>query len=234
MKITLIKTTESKNGVRNVISNRRVCTGYEKTPNGDFVPYEGTLERDFLVLASFGARTKKVTAQPLRIQYKDGNAEIRHYTPDFLVEFNKVGKQHAWTPCLYEIKYREELEERWEELRPKFQAASQLCKERNWRFRIATDDFIRTDYLKNVYFLRRYIEWSDSENLSAVLLETMDALKISTPSELLAAAFWNKDRRMAAVGVFWHLIYAQRIGADITNPLTMETQIWAIEEDKND
>lgn len=193
------------------------------------MPYEGTLERDFLVLADFNSRIQKITSQPLKITYSDEADVVRRYTPDFLVKFRGIGDENAWSPVLYEVKYREELQDRWQELKPRFQAAAILCRERGWRFRIVTDQFIRTPYLNNVMFLRKYVVWPDTNSLGMMLLQAMRELKLSTPSELLAASFWNKDRRMLAVGVFWNLITTRGIGADLMAPLTMESEIWCVE-----
>lgn len=233
LKNTIISTTESVNGVRNVISNRRVATGHVKTVRGESVPFEATLERDFLYLADFNSRVCKIVAQPLRIVYADETGVNTNYTPDFLVKFRPIGDEPAWSPILYEVKYREELVDRWQELRPKFRAATALCRERGWRFRIITDQFIRTPFLKNVIFLRNYLQWSDKDGLGIILMQTMHVLGQSTPAELLAASFWSKDRRMLAVGVMWNLIATRGIGADLTQPLTMESEIWCVEEECN-
>lgn len=229
----IISTTESKSGVRNVITNRRVSTGRIKTACAGFVPFEGTLERDFLYLADFNSRISDITAQPLRITYNVDSDTVSRYTPDFLIKFRSIGNEQAWSPILYEVKYREELQDRWQELRPRFRAATSLCRERGWRFRIVTEQFIRTPFLKNVIFLRNYLVWSDEGGLATVLMQAIRELGQSTPAELLAASFWNKDRRMTAVGVLWNLVATRGIGADLTEPLTMNSEIWCVEDAYN-
>lgn len=229
-KNTVISTTESKFGVRDVITNRRVSTGHVNTACRGYVPFEATLERDFLYLADFNSRISNITAQPLRISYNVDSETVSTYTPDFLVEFRPIGDEPAWSPILYEIKYREELHDRWQELRPRFRAATSLCRERGWRFRIVTEKFIRTPFLKNVMFLRNYLVWPDNDGLGMIMLQAIRELQQSTPAELLAASFWSKDRRMLAVGVLWNLIATRGIGADLTEPLTMESEIWCVED----
>lgn len=229
LKNPIISTTDSEFGVRDVISNRRVCTGHVKTVCSGHVPYEGTLERDFLILADFNSRICQITAQPLKITYSFEPGTVNRYTPDYLVRFRPIGDEPAWSPILYEVKYEEELRDRWGDLQPKFRAATALCRQRGWRFRIITDRFIRAPMLKNATFLRGYRVWPDNEGLGMILLNTIKELKTTTPAELLAASFWGKDKRMVAVGVLWNLIATRGIGVDLTEPLAMESEIWSIE-----
>jgi hypothetical protein len=225
----IISTTDSIYGVREVISNHRVNTGHVSTACSGHIPFEGTLERDFLILADFNSRICQITPQPLKIAYSFEPDTVNRYTPDFLVRFRPVGDEPAWSPILYEVKYEEELRDRWKDLHLRFRAATALCRERGWRFRIITDKFIRTPMLKNITFLRGYRIWPDNDGLGMVLLNTIKELQISTPSELLASSFWSKDTRMAAIGILWNLIVTRAIGVDLTEPLTMESEIWSVE-----
>ena len=213
-------------GVRRIISNRRVITGYTSMANIGLVPYEGSLERDFLELMDFGRTLCYVGAQPLRLTFKDGAR--RRYTPDYLCKLNPAHSGALRSPALYEIKPRSQLREEWDDLRPGFQRAALLCRQRGWRFRIATERIIRVPRLANIKFLRGYLDRPDRDCIGQILYRRMNELKVSTPSELLAASFANMDRRLEAVGILWKLVADGRIKIDLTRPLTMETRIWSM------
>jgi len=229
MDFTVIDATTRK-GVRNVISNRRFITGYTSIAGVGLVPYEGALERDFLELHDFRRTLSYAGAQPLRLTFKDGRH--RRYTPDFLFRFNPVGNRPAFSPALYEIKMREQLREEWSKLRPGFQRAALLCRQRGWRFRIATERIIRVPRLKQVKFLRGFLDRPDHDCIGQILYRTMNELKVSTPAELLAASFASRDRRLEAVGILWKLVADGRIKIDLCKPLNMETRIWSMWHDR--
>lgn len=226
MDITIIDVTENDAGVRAIPRNYRSVTGRVETLNGDSIGYESTLERDFITLLDFNARVSKLVGQPMRIRFSVDGGDIRTYTPDLLARFQPIGDSKAWRPTLYEVKYREELEDRREELAPCFMAARKVCRSRGWNFRVVTERYIRNDYLKNVEFLRDYRGYTDDGAKSLMLLRTMEKLRVATPSQLLAATFMDLTNRMEAVGVLWRLITSRAIGANLMNTLNMSSEIW--------
>jgi hypothetical protein len=228
MNYTVIDAT-SRKGVRNVISNRRVITGYTSMAGIGLVPYEGALERDFLELRDFGRNLSYAGAQPLRLVFKEDKR--RRYTPDFLFRFNPIRNRPAFSPALYEVKGREQLREEWLQLRPGFQRAAHLCRARGWRFRIVTERIIRVPRLKQIKFLRGFLDRPDHDCIGQILYRTMNELKVSTPAELLAASFASKDRRLEAIGILWKLVADGRIKIDLSKPLNMETPIWSMWHD---
>lgn len=225
MDFTVLDATDRK-GVRNVISNRRVITGYVSMAGIGLVPYEGALERDFLESRDFGRNLSYVGAQPLRLVF---NEDKRHrYTPDYLCQFNPVGNRPKFSPALYEVKLHAELREKWTELRPGFQRAALLCRQRGWRFRIATERIIRVPKLRQIKFLRGFLDRPDHDCIGQILYRVMNELKVSTPAELLVASFASRDRRLEAVGILWRLVADGRIKIDLSKPLNMETPIWSM------
>lgn len=226
MKITIIDVTESEDGVRSIPMNYRSITGSVETFDGDSVGFESSLERDFAHLLDFNSRVGKIISQPLCIKYRVDGGQIRRCTPDYLVRFIPIGNSKPWRTCLYEVKYREEVADRWTELAPGFAAARQLCRTRGWNFRVVTERYIRNAYLENVQFLRDYRGYPDDGATSLMLLHTMERLKVATPSQLLAATFMDLTNRMQAVGVLWRLITSRSIGANLLVKLTMTSEIW--------
>ncbi len=225
MTFTVIDAT-SRNGVRNVISNQRFITGYVSMAGIGLVPYEGPMERDFLEAADFARKLSYVGAQPLRLKFKEG--KHNRYTPDFLCRFKPDKHNRIFSPVLYEIKPRADLRKKWGELRPGFQRAALLCRQRGWRFRIATERIIRAPRLKQFKFLRGFIDYVDHDCIGETLVRVMNELKISTPAKLLAASFSDPDRRLEAVGILWKLVIDGKIRIDIHKPLTMASPIWSL------
>jgi len=184
------------------------------------------LEQDFLVTRDFLRNTSYIGAQPLTLKFKEkGHFK---YTPDFLCKFIPDKQKRVWSPALYEIKPLKKLRKNWIELLPGFRRSAHLCRQRGWRFRIASERNIRTHLLKNIIFLRGYLEYQDTNCIGQILFHRMCELGISTPSELLAASFANYERRLEAVGILWKLVCDGRIKANLRHPLNMEMPIWSI------
>lgn len=211
-------------GVRDVISNPLHITGYVNVQGVGMVPYEGPLERDFLEIKDFFGRASYLGSQPLSLQFRDG--PHRQYTPDFLQRFNPDPSGATATPILWEVKPAAELRERWQELRPGFLRASALCRSRNWRFRLATENHIRTPYLSNIKFLRGYRSFVDDHCLGLVMYERIKTMGVTTPSKLLATCFSAMDTRMEAVRFLWMMVGSRHIATDLSRPLNMESPIW--------
>lgn len=230
--ITIVDVTESEKGVRKIPMSYRSVTGRAQA-SGETVPYESTLERDFAYLADFDDEVDTIISQPLCIRYRVNNGRLRRYTVDFLLKFRPQDGLRRRRPGLYEIKYREELRDRWGELESGFRAARQLCRSRGWSFRVVTERQIRGPYLENVLFLRGFRTYDDNAGLGLRLLETLEELQVTTPAILLAAAFQDLENRAMAVGVMWRLLTMGYIGANLAFPLNMASEIW-FEEVLND
>lgn len=191
------------------------------------VGYNSSLERDFVYLLDFNARVHRIQHRPISIRYQSGNKAVQSCTPGYLVHFAPIGNCKPWTPTLYEVKYEEELIDRGKELAPGFTAARKYCRSMGWNFRIVTEPYIRNEsYLVNVMFLRNYRSYPDDGAKSLMLLQTMEALKVATPGQLLAASFMDINNRMEAVGVLWRLITTRAIGVNLMTKLTMVSEIW--------
>jgi hypothetical protein len=201
-------------------TSRRSLTG-RVTRGGESIQFESSLERDFLVLLDFDPVVIGVREQPVRIDYLDPDGRPRHYTPDFLVEYDNGDV------VLYEIKYRSNLREEWARLKPKFRAAIRYARANDMRFSILTDQEIRgTGLLANAKFLRPYRDRLRDEAIEEHLVSTLAVLGEVTPEALLVASYWTIENRMMALPWLWRLVATRRIHADLRYPLTMTTPIW--------
>lgn len=190
--------------------------------SGKFAGHESSLERDWLLALDFDWRVKRVLEQPYTLNYLlDG--KVRRYTPDILADFEDGNAR--WT-VVYEIKSNEDLRENWFVQRPRYKAAVHDCRLKGWRFRIVTERHIRTPHVENVRFLRRYRDLAPQLLHQEALLYTLSALGPTTPQALLAATWYDAERRMVALCELWRLVALRQIGASLMEPLTMTSSIW--------
>ena len=180
-------------GTRKIRANYRSVGGQTHTESGAAVLGESTLEHDFVVWCDFYHSIRKIESQPVTIDYQH-EGRSRRYTPDFLVEFDD-GRT-----VVYEVKYRDELRDRWDELKPRFRAMHRFCRAQGWRFKIISEDTIRAEaYLKNAYFLRGYRQAVRDESIEQKLIDTLRAVGDSTPRDLVFSTFFSMDWRMRAL-----------------------------------
>lgn len=181
-----------------------------------------SLERDLLLVLDFDPRVRRLEVETVAVTYEDAG-RTRSYRPDIVAEFTADGR--GWTE-VYEVKYREELREKWAELRPRFKAATAHCRARGWRFRLMTETQIRVPELSNYKFLRRYRRIAADDMHEQALLLTMTAMGPSQVKDVLTATWNDPDRRLIALAYLWRLLATGAINADLSKPLTMGTTVW--------
>lgn len=95
--------------------------------NRQMVGVESTLERDFATLLEFDQGVVRYDSQPLRLDYSGPGGDARRGYPDFFVEYDE---RLGLPPLLCDVKYRDELFERWVEYKPRLRAAMGYARER--------------------------------------------------------------------------------------------------------
>lgn len=209
--------------VRPLKPSRRSLTGRVSIDSGSRVGFESSLERDWLTAMDFDPTVRLIREQPFSFYY-ELEGERRRYTPDILVE--SVSSHGVVSTVVYEVKLLEELRAEWLRYRPRFKAAVHYCRARGWRFKIVTEREIRTPFLKNAKFLRRYRTMQPQPLIAQQLLYTLKALGETTPQALLAAAYLSSETRMGAIPQLWRLVALRQIGTMLDEALTMQSPIW--------
>tara|TARA_B100000530_G_scaffold320776_1_gene254397 strand:+ start:26197 stop:26733 length:537 start_codon:yes stop_codon:yes gene_type:complete len=171
----------------------------------------------------FHPAVKSIREQPFSLYY-DLEGVKRRYTPDVLAEWS-TPHGHVKT-IVYEVKPIDELRANWKNYRPRFKAAVRYCRSRGWKFKIVTEREIRTPYLKNAQFLRRYRALDPQTLIGDQLLYTLKALGPTTPQALLAASYLYQDTRLKAIPELWRLVACGQIGVFLNEKLTMNSTIW--------
>src|SRR4051812_11449290 len=111
-------------GTRQIGPSKVKNTGrISSSKNDRAAAFESLLERDFLMLLDFDLDVVKFHEQPVTIEYRDNEEQIRHYTPDVLVTFRQGSQRKRPEPTLYEVNPRQILFSQWSYLKPKFMAA---------------------------------------------------------------------------------------------------------------
>jgi len=192
-------------------------------PDGSRAYHESALERDWLKCLAFDPDVKSRMVQPFTMSYTYGDVSGT-YTPDVLVE--RVTPIHGSTVVVYELKFREELRTEWHVFRPRFRAAVSLCREMGWRFKIMTEVEVRTPYLNNAIFFRRYGALARQAVVEEQLLYSLKALGPTTPQALLAASYNTVQSRQTATPSLWRLIALRQISALLDRQMTMSSAIW--------
>lgn len=193
------------------------------------IAFESTLERDLLSLLEFNDSVQDIIEQPITIEYINKNGKQVTYTPDFLVYFNESKVSHLELerkPFLIEVKPRSKLLKDWNILKPKFKIAMRYAKENDMIFKIYDESRIRTQYLKNILFLKRYYRLEYDLSSEDEILSFVHSIGITTIEHVLEYLTSNKESRGLILSHIWHLLSHKKLLCLMKDNLTIQTNIW--------
>ena len=221
--------TERPKQVRKIGTTRRSVSGFFMFRGEKSIPYESTLERDFLVRLSQSRFVSDIIAQPIQLKYLCNNGNYYPYTPDYLVYYH-IGKDETWEnatpPLLVEVKPRNELRDKWADMKPKFRTALQYAKEQGWRFKIYDEFRIRDQKWENIMFLVRYKRMGFPIEDSQWIIDNLKCMGQATLDYLVTRHFFGKHERAVGISHVWHLLYTGKIECDLSLPLNNSTVLW--------
>ncbi|MDQ1835289.1 TnsA endonuclease N-terminal domain-containing protein [Massilia scottii] len=223
MKGDQLKRLDSIVPVRTIGLSRRSLTGRVVLDSGGGARFESSLERDWFICLDFDPSVKTIVEQPFSVAYQLEGRTLR-YTPDVLVQYCGLGFDEK--VIVYEIKPIEELRTSWPKYRRRFTEAVRYCRSQGWRFKIVTENQIRTPLLKNAKFLRKYRGFEEQILFRQQLLYSMRALGRATPQSLLALSYLHEEKRMAALTELWRMVATRELQTNLNVPLTMHSPIW--------
>lgn len=214
--------------VRTITPTRRSVSGLYPFRGERSIPFESTLERDFLIRAEFSSVVLDVTAQPVAIPFRARNGREYIHTPDFLVQY-RTGNR-AWgeglRPLLVEVKPRAKLRERWQDLKPKFRAALRFAREQGWDFHIYDESRIRDQVLNNILFLRRYRRMAFAQEDIQDVVSSLAAMGQAPFHYLVGRHFVGMADAAVGVSLVWSLLASGLAECDMTRPLSNNTVLW--------
>ena len=213
--------TERRESVRTIRRGHRGNRGRATAAKaGGRADFESTLERDFYFLLELDPSVECFTPQPVSLTFKGPNERRRRYVPDALIEY-----RDGRPPCLVEIKYVDELRKDPALFRLRFQAAREYARTQGWTFCTFTEKAIRTQRLRNVTFLRPYLDPKrrfDPE-IRAELLSRAARSHSGTLEDLLTGLSLAEKGHF--LPVLWHLVATFQIPVSLDKPLTLRTPL---------
>ena len=213
--------------VRKIGINCRSMTGRQGFSGQQ---YESALERDLLDLLAFDLNVERYDTQPVRLYYDAENGGRLPYTPDALIIYRRdIPSARDLPHLLVEVKYREEYQQRYRELKRRFRAARLYAREQGYRFCVLTEREIRTPYLENARLLRPYRDHASDPFREQTLLERLASLEEATPIERLQT--FDMAERARCLAVLWKLVSEFRIRANLTEKITMRAKLRPCLED---
>lgn len=207
---------------RKIRPTRRSVSGIYAFRGNISIPYESTLERDFLIRTEFFGPVLSVIPQPVQIPFQGKNGQRYTYTPDFLVQFQSRvnGTDPVPKPLLIEVKPASAWREHWRDWAPKWKAARRYAIDQGWIFRIADESRIRDQVLANINFLDRYRRMSFPDDLRLALIDRVRRSQTTTVNDLAS------DKRSEGMAHIWHLVAMRHLECQMEAPLTEQTALW--------
>ncbi|MDZ4296868.1 MAG: TnsA endonuclease N-terminal domain-containing protein [Moraxellaceae bacterium] len=213
--------------VRKIKPTRRSLSGAYAFRGETMIPFESSLERDFIIRMESFRDVLDVIPQPAQVPFVSGNGRSYVYTPDFLVYFRLAHHDYERypKPLLVEIKPRNEIRVHWKDWKPKFLAAHRFALEQGFLFKIYDESRIRDVALQNIRFLMRYKHMKvDSVDVAAIQM-TLKRTGASTVDSLLAKHYGGIYREQGITHI-WHMLASKQLDCDIFEPLSMFTEVW--------
>ena len=192
------------------------------------VPFESTLERDFLIRAEFFRSVVGITAQPVEVPYLAADGNRRTYTPDYLVYHRLEDCDYARypKPQLVEVKPEKQWRAHWREWLLKWKAAWRYARDEGWTFHVHDESRIRDGVLANVRFLERYARMNFDEQENRRVLETIGQMG-SAPVHYIVSSLFPDAHVRRSTAHLWHLLAKRRLDCDIGRPLDEFTELWS-------
>lgn len=135
--------------VRKIKPTRRSVSGFYPFRDTISIPYESSLERDFIIIQEFDKDVRDLVAQPVSIPFHL-KGRTYTYTPDFLVLLNNN------KGILAEVKPNSEWRSHWRSWLPKWKAAYRWANDRQFTFHIFDESRIRGSLFNNIQLLNTF------------------------------------------------------------------------------
>lgn len=212
---------------RKIGPTRRSVSGIHVFRRQTGIPFESTLERDFLIRTEFFLNVSEIVAQPIQVPFETPNGRKATYTPDFLVVYRLGNRAYPAypKPKLIEVKPERQWRKHWRRWSPKWRAAIRTAKDHGWTFHLRDESRIRDTALQNIRFLQRYRRMQFSQDDSKWLLDTIRTMGLA-PMRYLVDERLAAGRPSVGIAHLWHLLATRRLDCDISRPLNRNTELW--------
>ncbi|MFC0414163.1 TnsA endonuclease N-terminal domain-containing protein [Cytobacillus solani] len=198
-------------------SNKLSIRGkHNSTKMHRMIPWESTLERDFIKLLDFDPTVINFRFQPERIDYVYQGKKLKYY-PDFLVVKNDMKKY------LYEVKAEDKIND--EKNKIKFQVGLKYCGARNMKYLVVTEKDIRKGFLiENLDILTEVRPDSVCRKVQQVIIRVLEEMNGRTSIGSLKEIITYFDESEVENNVFY-LIYTHQVLTDLITHLINDESI---------
>lgn len=203
--------------VRKISKNYRSVTGtFASQKNGRNVFYESLLERDFFLTLEFDPTVSSYEEQPLELYYHYYNKRLK-YTPDCLVHYNTEK-----LPCIYEVKFSDEIKEKKVFLEAKFEQIEKYLIDNDMNFKVFTEMDVDEIYLDNIKFLYNYVVIRNHGKINMVKQMFQHYVEI-TYQEFLDKYSEDRYEQAEIIPYIWHLVLVNFLSIDLREKITQHT-----------
>lgn len=210
--------------VRKIKPTRLSVSGHLPFKEGISLPYESTLERDFLFYFTYLPTVAEIVPQPVRIPFVK-NGITYHYTPDFFIRFND-----GRPSLLIEVKPKSKWQKHWREWKEKWKAAMAFAKQNDCIFHVYDEDRVHHAAFYNINSLQRYKRLQcDLEDIEA-LLSQVKLLDGTTINYLLVRFFGGDFHRGQGLRIIYHLLATKQLTCNWFEPITEFTEVWGFND----
>lgn len=206
---------------RKIRPTRRSVSGIFSFRGQHSIPYESTLERDFLARTEFNGSVAEIIPQPARIPFISRNGRTYNYTPDFLVYY-----RDGVRPLLVEVKPRDEIRAHWGDMKYKFREALRYARERGWNFRVLDESRIRDQVFQNILFLQRYKRMQFPAEVTRCILSDLNGSGQASFQTLMNRHFRGEPDAAMGASHLRYLLVKGQLACDMTLPLGNDTVLW--------
>ena len=212
--------------MRQIKPTKRSVSGIYAFKGETAIPFESTLERDFLIRKEFNVDVLDIIPQPVKITFVK-NRRTYPYTPDFLVYYRLSNHSFEFypKPQLIEVKPRAEIQTHWSEWKEKFRAARKVAKEQGWIFSVHDESRIRDQTFTNIRFLERYKRMQFPMEESRAVVETVKQMGL-VPFHYLVSRHFMGIYKAEGIAHLWHLLATRQLDCDINLPFSDFTELW--------
>lgn len=213
--------------VRKIGPTRRSLSGRFSFRGESSIPFESSLERDYLMRCEFSLSVLEVIPQPVQIRFTVPSGRQYQYTPDFLVYYRlgNLDPSQYPKPKLIEVKPKDVWKKSWRASLPKWKAARRLATQRGWEFKIMDESRIRDSALTNIRFLQRYKNYVASPEEQTNVLETVRAMG-STNIDFVLAKHFGGVYKTEGLQTIYSMLATRLLDCDIRKPLNELTEMW--------
>jgi hypothetical protein len=184
--------------------------------------------RGLLTIIDFDLNVQYHQRQPVVVEYTGPLGARSAFTPEFLITYRRdIEPACRMKPLLCDVMTREDVYKNWADILPRIRAAHRYARWRGWKYQMLTEREIKTPYLVNARFLLPYCRLETDWEHARPLLDKLYELRQADPEALLAACAKTEAHRAKLAISLWQMIARWRIGADLTELLTMRSTIWS-------